>query len=328
VKPPQQPTALVLRALHLGDLLVAVPALRALRRALPRHRIVLATADSLAPLVPLTGAVDELLPTPVPEMLTWTGPRPDVAVNLHDTGPESHRVLDATSPARRIGYRAPGWPGPRFDEIARCHLHERDRWCAVLGAHGVPADPADLRLPPPSNPAPHLTHAPVLVHPGAHHGAKRWPACRFAEVAAALHCPLSPVLITGTADERDLALAVARAAGLAGSRVLAGCTDLCELCALVAGAALVVSGDTGIAHLAAAFGTPSVTLYGPVGPERSGPPADGPHAALGDAAARRGDPFAADPDPALLAVGVGDVLRAAAGLRSRSRRTVAPLRNA
>jgi ADP-heptose:LPS heptosyltransferase len=188
----------------------------------------------------------------------------------------------------------------------------------MLAAHGIPADPADLRLaPPPGSPVPYSTHAPVLVHPGARYGAKRWPARRFAEVAAALHCPVSPVLITGTADERDLALAVARAAGTAESRVLAGRTDLAELCALVAGAALVVSGDTGIAHLAVAFGTPSVTLYGPVGPQQWGPPADGPHAVLDEPGARRGDPFADDPDPALLAIGVGDVLRAAARLRGR-----------
>jgi ADP-heptose:LPS heptosyltransferase len=314
-----QPTALVLRALHLGDLLVAVPALRALRRALPGHRIVLATAGSLAPLVPLTGAVDELLPTSAPDELAWTGPSPDVAVNLHGTGPQSHRALDAVAPRRRIGFRATGWAGPDFDEIARRHPHERERWCAMLSAHGVPADPADLWLPLPPEVDPRRTCAPVLVHPGASHGSKRWPACRFAEVAAALNCPLTPVVITGTADEHDLAHEVARAAHLAQSRVLAGRTGLGELCGLVAGASLVVSGDTGVAHLAAAFGTPSVTLFGPVGPERWGPPADGPHVVLGDASVRRGDPFAADPDPALLAVGVGDVLRAAASLRGRGR---------
>jgi ADP-heptose:LPS heptosyltransferase len=318
-KSPQtpQPTALVLRALHIGDLLVTVPALRALRRALPGHRIVLATTGSLAPLVSLIGAVDELLPTSAPDALTWNGPAPEIAVNLHGKGPESHRALEAVEPLRRIGFRAPGWPGPDFDEIARRHPHERERWCAMLSAHGVPADPTDLRLPPPPGVDPGRTCAPVIVHPGARYGAKRWPAPRFAEVAAALNCPITPVVITGTADEHDLAHAVARAACLAESRVLAGSTDLGELCTLVAGAALVVSGDTGVAHLAAAFGTPSVTLFGPVGPEQWGPPSDGPHVVLGDASVRRGDSFADDPDPALLAIGVGDVLRAAASLRGR-----------
>jgi len=311
----------VLRALHLGDLLVTVPALRALRRALPDHRIVLATAGSLAPLVTLSGAVDELLPTPDVDALTWPGPPPDVAVNLHGRGPQSHRALDELQPRACIGFRAPGWDGPDFDEIGAQHRHERERWCALLEAHGIPADPGDLRLPAPAGVVPGRSGAPVLVHPGARYGAKRWPVRRFAEVAAALDGPLSPVLTTGTADERPLAAAVASGAGLAGSRVLAGRTDLAELCALVAGAALVVSGDTGIAHLAAAFGTPSVTLFGPVDPDQWGPPANGPHRTLGDPGVRRGDPFADDPDPALLAVGVGDVLRAAARLRDHRPQT-------
>lgn len=321
-----RPMALVLRALHLGDLLVAVPALRALRRALPGHRIVLATAGSFAPLVSLTGAVDELLPTPDLDALPWAGPPPDVGVNLHGRGPQSHRAMDAVAPRRRIGFRAQGWAGPDFGEIAQRCPHERELWCAMLTAHGIPADPGDLRLPPPHGADPRRTCTPVVVHPGARYGSKRWPARRFAEVATALNCPLTPVVITGTSDERDLARAVAGAAGLAGSRVLAGQTDLRQLCALIAGATLVVSGDTGVAHLAAAFGTASVTIFGPAGPEQWGPPADGPHVVLGDASVRRGDPFADDPDPALLAVGVGDVLRAAAGLRGKARRS-RPLAN-
>ena len=342
----EQKIALVLRALHLGDFLVAVPALRALRRGLPDHRIVLATRGALAPLVECTGAVDALLPTAEPAELAWPGPAPDLAVNLHGTGPQSHRALDALAPRRRIGFRAPGWDGPTWDDVAARHPHERERWCALLAAYGIPADPTDLRLPRPegvrhsapespdsragisrlartNSPTrgsgfpdsrariPRLAGAPVLVHPGARYAAKRWPAERFAAVAAALDGPETPVLLTGTSDERDLAVAVATAAGLAGDRVLAGSTDLAELCTLVADAALVVSGDTGVAHLAWAFGTPSVTLFGPVDPTEWGPPPDGPHATLGDPHLRRGDPFADDPDPALLAVPVSDVLNAA-----------------
>jgi ADP-heptose:LPS heptosyltransferase len=286
-----------------------VPALRALRKARPEHRIVLATPAWLAELAELTGTVDEVLPTAAPQDLRWTGAPPDLAVNLHGAGPQSHHALDALHPRHRIGFGGPpGWEGPTHAEVAARGVHERELWCAVLAPHGIAADPLDLRLEPPARAEP-----VVVVHPGAAFGAKRWPEERFAAVAAALDGPV-PVVVTGSTGERDSAQRVASRAGLAADRVLAGRTSVRELCDVVAGAALVVSGDTGIAHLAAAFGTPSVVLFGPVEPRRWGPP-PGPHRVLTDPARRRGDPFAPDPDPALLAVGVDDVLAAAAEVR-------------
>ena len=216
-----RPTVLVLRALQIGDLLVAVPALRAVRRAHPEHRLVLATSAALAPLVERIGGVDLLLPTPDPTAVPWPGAAPDVAVNLHGTGPQSHRALDALNPRRRIGFRCgdagPGWEGPAWDAVAAAHPHERARWCALLEAVGIPADADDLRLPSPacagSTDTGSARAAPVLVHPGAAYGAKRWPVERFAAVAAALDGPRTPVLVTGSAGERDLAAAVAAGAG-------------------------------------------------------------------------------------------------------------------
>ena len=307
---------LALRALQIGDLLVAVPALRGLRRAYPTHRLVLATPAPLAPLVARIGGVDTLLPTPDPTAIAWTGRPPDVAVNLHGTGPQSHHALETLRPVRRIGFHcteaAAGWEGPDWPAVAAAHPHERARWCALLDAVGIPADADDLYLDAP----PHGPAGPVLVHPGAAFGAKRWPADRFAAVAAALERRGGRVLVTGSAAERGLADEVAAWAGLPAERVLAGDTDVGQLCDLVAVASLVISGDTGIAHLASAYATPSVALFGPVDPARWGPPAGGPHRALGDAAVRRGEPFAADPDPALLAVAVDDVLEAAAAVHS------------
>jgi ADP-heptose:LPS heptosyltransferase len=334
VDDPGDGPVLVLRALGLGDLLVTVPALRALRRHYPDRTIVLATSGELAPLALLSGAVDEVLPTGTPDGLRWPAAAgPAVAVNLHGAGPQSHRALDRTHPRRRIGCRSPGWDGPPWSEIERGHRHQRERWCALLSAHGVRADPADLRLPPPPPPPEHAGAA--IVHPGARYGAKRWPPERFAAVVAALRAGAlrtgalrtgalrtgalragalraggQRVVLTGSAAERPLALAVAAAAGLAETTVLAGRTDPAQLTALVAHAGLLVCGDTGVAHLASAFGTPSVVLFGPVGPAEWGPPVDGPHRALTDGTVRRGDPFADDPDPALLGVPVPEVLDA------------------
>jgi ADP-heptose:LPS heptosyltransferase len=305
-----EPVALVLRALGLGDLLVAVPALRALRRARPDHRIVLATPAPLAGLAMLSGAVDAVAPVAgFDELDPARCPPPALAVNLHGAGPQSHHALDALHPCARIGFGGPpGWDGPSHAEVLAGQPHERELWCALLAHHGIPTDPLDLRLEPSERAEP-----AVVVHPGAAFGAKRWPVERFAAVAAALDGPV-PVVVTGSPGERERARAVAAGAGLPGERVLAGRTSVDELCALVAGAALVISGDTGIAHLAAAIGTPSVVLFGPADPRRWGPP-PGPHRLLDVPGLRRGDPFADDPDPALLAVRVEEVLAAAAEVR-------------
>ena len=300
---------LVLRALGLGDLLVAVPALRALRRRYPTHRLVLAAPAALDPLARATGAVDETLPTTSPESLDWADRQPpDIVVNLHGVGPQSHRALDATLPRQRIGLRAPGWAGPDWADITRVHRHERERWCAVVEAFGVCADPTDFALDG------RVPGGDVVVHPGAGYGAKRWPADRFALVAARLECAGHRVVVTGSGPEVPLADDVARRAGLAADRVLAGSTDIAGLMAVVAGAALVVCGDTGIAHLATALGTPSVVLFGPEPPDRWGPPDGGPHVVLTDACRRRGDPFAEDPDPALLGVDADEVTHVASAL--------------
>jgi ADP-heptose:LPS heptosyltransferase len=202
--------------------------------------------------------------------------------------------------------------------VAAAHPHERERWCALLTAVGVPAEPDDLRLERGRRSS---AARPVIVHPGARYESKRWPPERFARVAAALERTRAPVLITGSGAERPLAVEVASRARLGPERVLAGCTDLTQLCDLVADASLVISGDTGIAHLASAFGTPSVVLFGPVDPAQWGPPAWGPHIALSRHEGRRGDPFADHPDPALLAISVEEVMDAVAHLVHTARGT-------
>jgi ADP-heptose:LPS heptosyltransferase len=305
------PLAVVLRALGLGDLLVSVPALRALRRARPGHRIVLAAPAWLAPVVPLVGAVDALLPAAgLDEPLPVVGPV-DLAVNLHGRGPQSHALLDALAPAHRMGHAAPGWDGLTWvDEV-----DERRRWVEVLRHHGVDGDPDDVGLAHPGVPSP--APGAVVVHVGAAYGSRSWPAERFAAVAGALAATGRQVVLTGSAAERDRAAGVAATAGLPGSANLAGRTELAQLAALVADAALVVTVDTGAAHLATAYGTPSVVLFGPAPVSRWGPPTGGPHVVLTDERLRVGDVFAAEPDPALLAVPVEAVLEAAERLVRR-----------
>ena len=305
-----EPPLLVLRALGLGDLLTAVPALRALDAAFPDRRRVLAASRSLAPLLPLAAPGFELLDVsacvggaPPAPALAERLPRGALAVNLHGRGPQSHALLCAARPTRLIGFDLPG--GPAWDECE----HEVVRWCRLLADHGIPADPTALDLELPDRP-PYDPEGPTLIHPGAASAARRWPAERWAQVARAERAWGREVLVSGSAAEAPLAQAVADQAGLPPAANRAGAThDLLGLAALVASAGGVVCGDTGVAHLATALRIPSIVLFGPTDPARWGPPAERPwHAALW--AGRIGDPHAAAADPGLLEITAAEVLRA------------------
>jgi len=301
---PQRPVLLALRALKLGDLLVAVPALKGLRRAFPEHELVLAAPGWLAPIVGLVPAVDRLLATPGLDAPVPVAPGTvDVAVNLHGNGPESRGRLEALAPRLRLGHRAPGWQGPEWVD----DIHERDRWARLVRWHGASADPLDVALAVP--PAPHGAAGAVVVHVGAFYGSRHWPVDRFADVARAARDAGHDVVVTGDASDRERAAAVVAAAGLAPHADLAGKLSLLELAGVIAHARALVSVDTGAAHLASAYGRPSVVIFGPAPPEQWGPP-PGPHLVLTDASLRRGDVFSALPDPALMAVTSQDVVSA------------------
>lgn len=311
-----RPIALVLRALGLGDFLTGIPAVQLLRRALPDHRIVLAAPAPLAPLVQLVPAIDELYASG--ELQPLTGfPRPvDIGVDLHGKGPESRTLLHQLSPSRVVGFADPvaGLTGPPWWP----EEHEVDRWCRMVAESFEPAlRPADRPRVTGSMAVPAapdwLPTGVTVVHPGAAAGSRRWPAERFAAVAAALSATGHRVVVTGGGSEEALSQSVSAAAGC---DRLTGLT-LRELAALVANARLVICGDTGVAHLASAYGTPSVVLFGPVSPALWGPPELPQHAVLwhGDGT---GDPHGADPDPALLRITVDEVLTAAERLARSS----------
>jgi ADP-heptose:LPS heptosyltransferase len=305
---------LVLRALGLGDALVAVPALRGLRRRWPQARLWLAGPASVGQFLRRCGVVDEVIgveglhsPPPIP----WdrTG---HVAVNLHGRGPASHRVLEATRPAQLVGFAADGFAGPPWVE----HEHEVLRWCRLVRSAGGVCGPDDLRVRPDATAPGSSPEGPVgdvLLHPGAASGARRWPVSRWAALATALAADGVTVTLTGGPSEVALCDAVAERVTThdPALRLLstAGTLDLEGLARLVVRSRLVVSGDTGVAHVATAVGTPSVLLMGPTSPDRWGPLLDRDrHTVLWRGDPRRpGDPHAARPDAALLAITVDEV---------------------
>jgi ADP-heptose:LPS heptosyltransferase len=287
-----------LRALGLGDFLTAVPALRALRDT--GAHVTVAAPAALAPLTHLAGC--ELLDTAPLRPLPAAAHEARLLVNLHGRGPQSHAVALAACPRRLLAFEHPTIPLTAGMPAWRAEEHEVDRWCRLLRESAIPADRTRVDLPAPPLPARlEPARGATVVHPGAASGSRRWPAERFAAVAAAEVRAGRSVVITGTAAERPLALAVAEHAGLDPRRVLAGRTDLAALAAVVAHAGRVVCGDTGVAHLATAFAIPSVVLFGPTSPATWGPPADRPHHRVlwhGTT----GNPHADRPDPGLLAI--------------------------
>lgn len=328
-----RPVALALRALGLGDFLTGLPALALLKQALPDHDVVLAAPPVFRPLIELAPAVDALLPAtelaPLTGLAGTAGIARDtapvsVAIDLHGKGPESRRLLAALRPDVLYGFADPavGLSGPTW----RRNEHEVLRWRRLIseslgvpdtgpGVAGCLSLPNDA-ISDGNSPTTTVPAGLTVVHPGAAAGSRRWPASRFAEVAAQLAAEGHQVVITGGEAERELAGTVAAAAGVT---PLVG-LSLRHLLILIARARLVVCGDTGVAHIASNYRTPSVLLFGPVSPASWGPPTDGPHVVLwhGDGT---GDPHGAEPDPALLAIGVDEVVQA---VHSLSASTVLP----
>jgi ADP-heptose:LPS heptosyltransferase len=327
---------LALRALGLGDLLTAVPALRGLRAAFPDEPLALAAPAGLTPLIDLIGGVSAVVDTAGLDARLPDDLRPGIAVNLHGSGPESHRLLQRASPGKLWAFAraeaghldGPQWiswvgvaqptphpgrvgtnvaaPTDNPAPISTGEEHEVARWCRLLRYYGVHADQDDLGLAVPGADVP---RGMTIIHPGAKSGTRRWPPERFAAVARALRADGHTVVVTASADERPLAVRVAEAAGLTGHDVPV--TGLEQLAALVAHARLVISGDTGIAHLATAYGTPSVTLFGPMSPARWGPPPRPYHRPLWHGTRSEPGDRPGPPHPALLAIGEKEVLQAA-----------------
>ena len=132
--------------------------------------------------------------------------------------------------------------------------------------------------PPPGEPLPaeierQLVGAPVVVHVPSMWSYKQWPMRHFREVIEALLARGHQVLLTGSGSEVDQAqVAEVRDVGTAPALIdVSGRLSLAQVATLLARAALYVGPDTSITHLAAAIGTPTVTVFGPTNPVRWGP---------------------------------------------------------
>ena len=181
--------------------------------------------------------------------------------------------------ARRVGYQGEG----RFVLLNRRLPNPAGRAPMVAFYSALAGDPLDagerprLRfaesvLDDAARTAGAVRGAYWVFAPGAEYGpAKCWPAEHYAELARSLHRQHDqPVLLLGSAKEAALCEQIAAQSGGA-CRVLAGKTSLQDAMALIAGARGVVSNDSGLMHVAAAFGVPQAAVFGSTSPEHTPP---------------------------------------------------------
>jgi heptosyltransferase-2 len=270
----------------LGDALMARPFLSELRRLAPRARIRATGPPALLALLASDGAWDEELPWP-----PTTAARPaqggaggDESPDVESSDVETFEILFILPPSfssawngwrggarERVGFAADGRSPLLTRAVRRLPRGERHlarEYLDLLGpGESVPV-PASLAVPAGGveaaaalrREAGAMERPYAVLAPGAIYGpAKRWPVARWIPLASALAARGLRPLACGGAADREACEAVA-AAGDAAS--LAGRTSLAAQAALCAGAALVVSNDSGLAHLAAAVGAPTVTLFG------------------------------------------------------------------
>ena len=285
---------LIVRMSALGDIVHALPVLSALRAAYPSAKIDWLVESSYAGILDLVEGLNERIivrPGYLRALMTMRSRPYDAAIDLQ--GLLKSAVAARLSGARRvIGFeeralreRAAAWLYTERAPVAD-NVHVIQKNLSVLPLLGVQISsississitntiPTIPLRKPRSRVIDHVTSlAPdgfALINPGAAWPNKRWPPERFGAVAKRLRdtTGLRPFVLWG-AREAPLADEVVSASDGAATR--APETTLADLLALSRHAALMVSGDTGPVHIAAAVGTPIVALYGPTWPERNGP---------------------------------------------------------
>ena len=292
---------LIVRLSALGDIVHALPVLAALKREWPRASVDWLVEEAYAPILSLASGLDRRLivrarePVDRPDTLAFNGAlgylravkylrrqRYDAALDLQ--GLIKSALWARLSGAKRIiGFdhtnlrepQAAAFYTETIQPQAARHIILKN--LSVLYTLGAVVGPPELPLEP--KPSAAIAAAVrgmggarkyAVLNPGAAWPNKRWPPERFGALAAAIHQRFGlRSFVTWGPAERDLAGTVVAASN--GSAQEAPPTAVGDLASLMRDAALVVSGDTGPLHVAAAMGAPLVGLYGPTWPQRNGP---------------------------------------------------------
>jgi ADP-heptose:LPS heptosyltransferase len=301
-EPPRK--VVLLRASRIGDFLCATPAFRALRRALPRAEITLLTLPMLRDLayrLPYIDRVEDFPGFPgIAEQLfdarrtlrflqAMQEEQFDLAVQMQGSGAYSNPLMLMLGARATAGFVRSGDSPGRLDAAlpyseATHEMHTVLAMATFLGAppqceHAdFPLCPVDLEMA-----AALLKGAvpPLIgIHPAARDAERRWQVERFAAVGKALRERYGgTVIVIGEKEEQATGDALARQIGQRCLN-LVGKTPLTTLGAVISRLSVLVTNDTGPAHIAYALGTPTVTIFGAGCPRRYGPPKEGPFRAL------------------------------------------------
>jgi ADP-heptose:LPS heptosyltransferase len=297
---------LLARPDRLGDVLLTLPAVMALRSALPSAHISYLVGDSVAPIPRHCPAVDTTVTAPFPPLSAWpdvqgwadvvatVAPtlrgRFDLAILPRLDDHVAGALVAAAEVPIRLGYDSPrtrpyltnALPTPvrRHVAITTADL-VRAAVELLRGSMPTRLDRPPCFVPTDQDEAEAATvlgarsqvgeRGPFILHPGSGWPIKNWLPPRWGRVAAAIarRYGVAP-LVTGGPGESALVHAVVDASG-GRARSLAGRLSLGELGALLRRARVVIATDSGPLHLAALLGTPVVGLYGPAEPVEFGP---------------------------------------------------------
>jgi ADP-heptose:LPS heptosyltransferase len=284
----------VFRALHLGDVLCVVPALRALSNAWPHAEFTLIGLPWAQDLAARFGYIDDFLAFPGAVGLSEREPdgaalpsffsearrrRFDVAFQMQGSGEKANAIVAALGARRVVGFHPSREVHTERQILLSWQARENEvsRYLRLVSAAGVNPVGEHLEFPIHPYERDELAAASgggalsqrqyVCVNPGARWLSRRWAVERFAAVADELATLGYAIVLTGSSDEVPLAHVLERHLSHAALN-LAGRLSLGAYAALLEGARLVVCNDTGTAQIAAAVKTPSVVVCSGLDPVR------------------------------------------------------------
>jgi ADP-heptose:LPS heptosyltransferase len=285
----------VVRAGRIGDFLCTTPALRALRQALPDAEITLIGLPFLRELVERSALLDHFAEFPgfpglaeqffdarrsVDFLRRMQNERFDLAIQMHGSGVNANPFTLLLGARQTVGFIRPGDGPGRLDAALPLPAdgHEVHRLSALTTFLGAPPCGGALDFPLTGEDRAEaerllagLPEPLIGLHAAARDATKRWNPRRFAAAAAELQARHGgSIVLLGGAEERAALDALARELA-APVRNVAGRTSLPVLGALVRRLAVLLTNDSGPAHIAYALGTPAVVIFGSTDPARWGP---------------------------------------------------------